>query len=134
MTGKPFSIAAARFAVGPIRKLAAEVQKQRIRVEAERARRSGMDSAAREQVFAGVIAYAALVASENPQEPTEQYAKGWAENWLRSRMPTLDPATILIMVQLMWLIYQALKAIGVFDSKGLSSLSADEINTLLGGL
>ena len=120
--------------MGPIKKLFAEVQKQRIRVEAERARKSGMDTAARDQVFAGVIAYAALVTSEEPQEPTEQYAKSWADNWLRSRMPTLDPATILIMVQLMWLIYQALKSIGVFDGKDLAALSPSEINDLFGGL
>jgi hypothetical protein len=134
MGGKPFPIAPARFAVGRIKKLIAEVQKQRIRVEAERARRSGMGSAERDQVFAGVIAYAALATSEDSQEPTEQYAKSWADNWLRSRMPTLDPATILIMVQLMWLIYQALKSIGVFDGKDLASLSPDEINNLFGGL
>jgi hypothetical protein len=38
------------------------------------------------------------------------------------------------MVQLMWLIYQALKSIGVFDGKDLASLSPDEINNLFGGL
>ena len=120
--------------MGRIKKLIAEVQKQRIRVEAERARRSGMDDAARDQVFAGVIAYAALVTSEEPQEPTEQYAKSWADNWLRSRMPTLDPATILILVQLMWLIYQALKASGYLNGKGLSSISPATINEHFGGL
>jgi hypothetical protein len=49
-------------------------------------------------------------------------------------MPGLDPATILLLVQLVWLVYQALKAIGYFDGDGLKSVTPSAINEHFGGL
>jgi hypothetical protein len=105
-----------------------------VRVQARQCREAGMTQNMLGQVLAGVIAYAALVTTDEPQEPTKQYASAWADNWLRSRMPGLDPATILLLIQLLWLIYQALKEIGYLDGEGLKSITPDAILEYLGDL
>jgi hypothetical protein len=53
---------------------------------------------------------------------------------LRTSLPGLDPATILLLVQLAIMIYQALKAIGYLDGDGLKSVTPAAINEHFGGL
>jgi hypothetical protein len=67
-------------------------------------------------------------------DATEQYCKTGAASRLELRLPGLDPATILLLVQLVWLVYQALKAIGYFDGDGLKSVTPAAINEHFGGL
>ena len=121
--------------MGRIADLLVDVANRRaVRAEARRCRLAGMTDDMLGHALSGVVAYASLVTSEEPQEPTKQYASAWADNWLRSRMPGLDPATILLLVQLFWLIYQALKASGYLDREGLASVNPVAISQYFGGL
>jgi len=67
-------------------------------------------------------------------DATEQYLRTGAAARLDLRLPGLDPATIILLVQLAVLIYQALKAIGFLDGDGLTGISPEAINEHFGGL
>ena len=131
MTGKPFSIAAARFAVPILRLLSTLEVNRRVRAEARLARKNGMTDRMRDSVFASVLW---LIATVSDDEASEQYAKERFSYDLGQRMPGLDPATIMILVQLAWLIYQALKAAGYLDRDSVQFAAAGDLNEHFGGL
>jgi len=132
MTGKPLSFAAARFAVGRLINLFDDLQNRRkVRQKAAECRRSGATP--------GMIGHALEVVCGMAREigdndVTEQYLRTGAASRLDLRLPGLDPATIILLVQLAVLIYQALKAIGFLEGEGLSAVSPEAINEHFGGL
>jgi hypothetical protein len=111
--------------------LADAANRRDVRQKARECRRSGVTDAMMAHVFACVCGLANDIGDE---DATEQYVRVGAASRLELRMPGLDPATILLLVQLVWLIYQALKAIGYFDGDGLKSVTPDAINQHFGGL
>ena len=105
--------------------------RRKVRQKAAECRRSGATP--------GMIAHALEVVCGMAREigdndVTEQYLRTGAASRLDLRLPGLDPATILLLVQLVWLVYQALKAIGYFDGDGLKSVTPAAINEHFGGL
>lgn len=118
--------------MGPIANMLTDLANRRaVRQRAAECRRSGATD--------GMISHAAEVVCEiaravGDDEPSDQYLKTAAASRLESRLPGLDPATILLLVQLAVLIYQALKAVGFLDRDGLSAVSPATINEHFGGL
>jgi hypothetical protein len=102
-----------------------------VRSQARQCRLHGMTDAMRDVTLAAVASLARLTDHE---DATEQYRRSWLDNRLRTSLPGLDPATILLLVQLAIMIYQALKAIGYLDSDGLSAVSPATIVEHFGGL
>ena len=68
------------------------------------------------------------------EDVTDQYLRTGAASRLDLRLPGLDPATIILLVQLVVLIYQALKAIGFLSREGLAGISPEAIDEHFGGL
>ena len=104
---------------------------RRVRLEARKARNDGMTDRMRDSVFASVLW---LIATISGDEASEQYAKERFCYDLGQRLPGLDPATIMILVQLAWLIYQALKAAGYLDRDSVQFAGAGDLNEHFGGL
>jgi hypothetical protein len=105
--------------------------RRQVRQRAAECRRSGMTDHMRDTMLAAVASLAVLTDHE---DATEQYRRSWFDNRLRTSLPGLDPATILLLVQLAIMIYQALKAIGYLDGDGLQSVTPAAINEHFGGL
>jgi hypothetical protein len=105
--------------------------RRKVRDQARQCRRSGVTDAMMAHVLEIVCGMARDIGDD---DATEQYVRIGAASRLELRLPGLDPATILLMVQLVWLIYQALKVIGYFDGDGLKSVTPDAINQHFGGL
>jgi hypothetical protein len=105
--------------------------RRQVRSQAIRCRAHGMTDSMRDATLSAVASLAVLTDHE---DATEQYRRSWLDNRLRTSLPGLDPATILLLVQLAIMIYQALKAIGFLDSDGLSAVSPATINEHFGGL
>lgn len=87
----------------------------------------------------GMIAHALEVVCELARataddDPTGQYLTSGANARIEQRLPGLDPATIMLLVQLAVLIYQALKAVGFLNREGLASVSPATITEHFGGL
>jgi hypothetical protein len=118
--------------VGRLINLFDDLQNRRkVRQRAAECRRSGMTDHMRDAMLNAVVLLAVLTDHE---DATEQYRRSWLDNNLRTSLPGLDPATILLLVQLAIMIYQALKAIGFLDSDGLAAVSTEAINEHFGGL
>jgi hypothetical protein len=105
--------------------------RRQVRQRAAECRRSGMTDAMRDTTLAAVTSLAVLTDHE---DATEQYRRSWLNNSLRTSLPGLDPATIVLLVQLAIMIYQALQAVGFLDANGLSAVSPATINEHFGGL
>jgi hypothetical protein len=131
MGGKPSPVASARFAVGLINLFADLQNRRKVRDQARLCRIQGMTDAMRDTTLAAVTSLAVLTDQE---DSTEQYRRSWLDNSLRASLPGLDPATILLLVQLAIMIYQALQAVGFLDADGLSAVSPATINEHFGGL
>lgn len=118
--------------MGPIANMLTDLANRRqVRQRAAECRRSGATDAMISHALAVVCDIAVSVGDE---DPSPQYLKAGASSRLESRLPGLDPATILLLVQLAVLIYQALKAVGFLDRDGLASVSPEAINEHFGGL
>ena len=104
---------------------------RQVRAQARHARKNGMTDRMRDSVLGSVLW---LIGSIGDDEPSEQYAKERFGYDLGQRLPGLDPATIMLLVQLAWMIYQALKAAGYLDRESLASVGALDINEYFGGL
>ena len=105
--------------------------RRKVRDQARQCRLHGMTDAMRDATLAAVASLAVLTDHE---DATEQYRRSWLDNRLRTSLPGIDPATIVLLVQLAIMIYQALKAIGYLDSGGLSAISPATIVEHFGGL
>jgi hypothetical protein len=105
--------------------------RRQVRSQARQCRLRGMTDTMRDATLSAVASLAVLTDHE---EATEQYRRSWFDNRLRTSLPGLDPATILLLVQLAIMIYQALKAIGYLDGDGLQSVTPAAINEHFGGL
>jgi len=105
--------------------------RRKVRDQARMCRIQGMTDAMRDTTLAAVTSLAVLTDHE---DSTEQYRRSWLDNSLRTSLPGLDPATILLLVQLAIMIYQALKAVGFLDTDGLSAVSPATMNVHIGGL
>lgn len=105
--------------------------RRKVRDRARQCRLEGMTDHMRDTMLFAVVEMARLTDGESP---TDQYQTGWLTSKLTASLPGLDPATILLLVQLAWMIYQALKAIGYLDSDGLSAVSPATIIEHFGGL
>ena len=105
--------------------------RRKVRSRAAECRRSGANDAMIAHALAVVCDIAVSVGDE---DTSPQYLKTGAASRLELRLPGLDPATILLLVQLVVLIYQALKAVGFLDRDGLSAVSPESINEHFGGL
>ena len=118
--------------MGPIANMLADAANRRdVRQKARECRKSGVTDAMMAHVFEIVCGMARDIGDD---DATEQYVRIGAASRLELRLSGLDPATILLLVQLVWLIYQALKTIGYFDGDGLKSVTPDAINQHFGGL
>jgi hypothetical protein len=105
--------------------------RRKVRDQARLCRIQGVTDAMRDTTLAAVTSLAVLTDHE---DATEQYRRSWLDNSLRTSLPGLDPATILLLVQLAIMIYQALQAVGFLDTDGLSAVSPATINEHFGGL
>ena len=105
--------------------------RRQVRARAAECRRSGATPGMINHALEVVCEVAVSVGDD---DPSPQYLKAGAASRLESRLPGLDPATILLLVQLAVLIYQALKAAGFLDREGLASISPAAINEHFGGL
>jgi hypothetical protein len=105
--------------------------RRKVRDQARQCRLQGMTDAMRDTTLAAVTSLAVLTDHE---DATEQYRRSWLDSSLRTSLPGLDPATILLLVQLAIMIYQALQAVGFLDANGLSAVSPATINEHFGGL
>jgi uncharacterized YccA/Bax inhibitor family protein len=118
--------------VGRIINMLADAANRRdVRQKARECRRSGVTDAMMASVLEIVCGMARDIGDD---DATEQYVRVGAASRLELQLPGLDPATILLLVQLVWLVYQALKAIGYFDGDGLKSVTPAAINEHFGGL
>jgi hypothetical protein len=107
------------------------ISRRNVRAYASECRRAGMTDSMRDATLSAVASLAVLTDHE---DATEQYRRSWLDNRLRTSLPGLDPATILLLVQLAIMIYQALKAIGYLGGDGLKSVTPAAINEHFGGL
>ena len=105
--------------------------RRKVRSQARECRKSGATNGMIDHSLSIVCEIARQVGDE---DASPQYVKTAAASRLESRLPGLDPATILLLVQLIVLIYQALKAVGFLDQQGLASVSPETINEHFGGL
>jgi hypothetical protein len=118
--------------VGRLINLFDDLQNRRkVRYQASQCRKSGATDGMIGHVLEIVCGMARDIGDD---DATEQYIRIGAASRLELRLPGLDPATILLLVQLVWLVYQALKAIGYFDGEGLKSVTPEAINEHFGGL
>ena len=118
--------------MGLIRNMLNDVANRRaVRVQARKCREAGMTQDMLGVALGTVLEIAIFTAGD---EPTEQYLKSKASSIFGERLPGLDPSTILLLVQLAIMIYQALKAVGFLDADGLSAVSPATINEHFGGL
>jgi hypothetical protein len=131
MGGKPSPVVSARFAVGLINLFTDLQNRRKVRDQSRLCRIQGMTDAMRDTTLAAVTSLAVLTDHE---DASEQYRRSWLDNSLRTSLPGLDPATILLLVQLAIMIYQALQAVGFLDADGLSAVSPATINEHFGGL
>ena len=104
--------------------------RRKVRDQARLCRIQGMTDAMRDTT----LAVASLAVLTQHEDATEQYLRSWLDNRLRTSLPGIDPATILLLVQLAIMIYQALQAVGFLDANGLSAVSPATINEHFGGL
>jgi len=112
--------------------LAADLNNRRkVAAKARECRKSGATRGMIVHVLEVVCGMAREIGDE---QVTEQYLRTGAASRLELRMPGLDPATILLLVQLAIMIYQALKAIGFLEGEGLTGISPEAINEHFGGL
>jgi hypothetical protein len=114
-----------------INMLADAANRRQVRAKARECRSVGVTDAMMAHVFECVLSLANDIGDD---DATDQYVRIGAASRLELRMPGLDPATILLLVQLAWLIYQALKAIGYLSGDGLKSVTSDAIDEHFGGL
>ena len=105
--------------------------RRKVRDQARQCRIHGMTDSMRDTALAAVTSLAVMTDHE---DSSEQYRRSWLDNRLRTSLPGLDPATILLLVQLAIMIYQALQAVGFLDADGPSSVSPATINEHFGGL
>ena len=105
--------------------------RRQVRARARECRKSGATNGMIDHVLSIVCEMAVQLGDD---EASPQYLKTGAASRLESRLPGLDPATILLLVQLAVLIYQALKAAGFLNREGLATVSPETINEHFGGL
>ena len=106
--------------------------RRQVRAHARHCRSNGVTDEMRDHALAVVCEIAKSLSADD--DPSRQYLQAGAASRLEARMPGLDPATILLLVQLVVLIYQSLKAVGFLSGDGLASASPTTINEHFGGL
>ena len=106
--------------------------RRHVRSQARKCRSHGATDEMIGHVLTSVREVAVTLGADD--DPSDAYLKMRFKSLMESRMPGLDPATILLLVQLAVMIYQALKAVGFLDREGLSAVTPATIEEHFGGL
>lgn len=105
------------------------------RVQALKCRRAGATDEQIAQAIEAVRVCCGQFAGQEPEEDDVRAAIYEQLSGLRlSGAPAIDPATIMLLVQLCILIYKALKAAGYLSSTGGFSSSVGQIREFIGEL